>query len=541
MVYPGGPSRGCYTCRARKVKCDEMKPVCERCIKGNRTCGGYRILDNKSTANKRSSPEQSRPDFTASAQKNGVPLAARLEGSSISPYILFGQNPREDHAKLAAFYGQIIRLPQAQRLHGGILTTLPTVLAGLQQPLSSPLPSALTALLLTFVSEKGNESDRESATAAMACYGKALQLTRQLVEERRIERATELVMTIFVLGMYEDFTLEDHTKFTSNSHLEGVKAFVKMHTCKNFDDDTNRRIHTALLSRALFTCFDDIKDNALFIFTIDELYLLYGALLKEKDADILNTYTCALLLIHLQLRQLETNIWSPFPSDGVTVTIVVAAAQANVFLETISSLEKKMSEWPESIPPEWKYMTIQLASDDRIDLWSTDAHIYSTFLAVNEWSRYRTLQILIHSLRLRAYRLLADSLCYYNSSPIEYNSTQLAHLASNIAKAHSGIRSLTKDICASIPYHIGYKTRSVTGLRYPSDVFPNGKYARLMSACHVAWPLYVAGIVEGVDVAQRLWIARQLDFIKSEMGIGKAAVLAELVRGAAALESHNML
>ncbi|KIW06043.1 uncharacterized protein PV09_03219 [Verruconis gallopava] len=29
---------GCYTCRNRRVKCDETRPICERCRKGNRDC-----------------------------------------------------------------------------------------------------------------------------------------------------------------------------------------------------------------------------------------------------------------------------------------------------------------------------------------------------------------------------------------------------------------------------------------------------------------------------------------------------------------------
>ncbi|KAI4863359.1 hypothetical protein F4820DRAFT_377933 [Hypoxylon rubiginosum] len=32
---------GCLTCKARKVKCDEVKPRCHRCISTGRTCGGY--------------------------------------------------------------------------------------------------------------------------------------------------------------------------------------------------------------------------------------------------------------------------------------------------------------------------------------------------------------------------------------------------------------------------------------------------------------------------------------------------------------------
>lgn len=32
---------GCHTCRQRKKKCDEAKPVCENCKRGNFPCGGY--------------------------------------------------------------------------------------------------------------------------------------------------------------------------------------------------------------------------------------------------------------------------------------------------------------------------------------------------------------------------------------------------------------------------------------------------------------------------------------------------------------------
>ncbi|KAH8599555.1 hypothetical protein B0O99DRAFT_612340 [Bisporella sp. PMI_857] len=34
------PSRGCQTCRDRRVKCDEATPICLRCVKSNRICNG---------------------------------------------------------------------------------------------------------------------------------------------------------------------------------------------------------------------------------------------------------------------------------------------------------------------------------------------------------------------------------------------------------------------------------------------------------------------------------------------------------------------
>ncbi|KAH8884183.1 hypothetical protein GQ53DRAFT_405831 [Thozetella sp. PMI_491] len=33
--------RGCVTCKTRRVKCDEQKPLCRRCVQAGRLCGGY--------------------------------------------------------------------------------------------------------------------------------------------------------------------------------------------------------------------------------------------------------------------------------------------------------------------------------------------------------------------------------------------------------------------------------------------------------------------------------------------------------------------
>ncbi|KAA6413786.1 MAG: C6 finger domain-containing [Lasallia pustulata] len=33
---------GCVTCKAKRLKCDEIKPSCQQCHKRNVTCGGYK-------------------------------------------------------------------------------------------------------------------------------------------------------------------------------------------------------------------------------------------------------------------------------------------------------------------------------------------------------------------------------------------------------------------------------------------------------------------------------------------------------------------
>lgn len=50
---------GCLTCRKRRVKCDEAKPLCRRCINANVVCDGYRERRNVGSPPKSdSSPSQ---------------------------------------------------------------------------------------------------------------------------------------------------------------------------------------------------------------------------------------------------------------------------------------------------------------------------------------------------------------------------------------------------------------------------------------------------------------------------------------------------
>ncbi|KAF2836000.1 hypothetical protein M501DRAFT_940621 [Patellaria atrata CBS 101060] len=57
---------GCYTCRNRRVKCDETHPICERCRKGNRDC-----IYPDSTAQSKSSSSSSSSKHKASTQNEG--------------------------------------------------------------------------------------------------------------------------------------------------------------------------------------------------------------------------------------------------------------------------------------------------------------------------------------------------------------------------------------------------------------------------------------------------------------------------------------
>lgn len=41
MVNTGKPSGACGVCRERRIKCDETKPACLKCMRSGRPCSGY--------------------------------------------------------------------------------------------------------------------------------------------------------------------------------------------------------------------------------------------------------------------------------------------------------------------------------------------------------------------------------------------------------------------------------------------------------------------------------------------------------------------
>ncbi|KAH7182424.1 uncharacterized protein B0J16DRAFT_373058 [Fusarium flagelliforme] len=67
---------GCATCRIRKIKCDEAKPFCQKCVKTGRTCDGYESVF-RSFASPATNDSRSRrvsPDSTTTAPLDATSL-----------------------------------------------------------------------------------------------------------------------------------------------------------------------------------------------------------------------------------------------------------------------------------------------------------------------------------------------------------------------------------------------------------------------------------------------------------------------------------
>ncbi|KAI0468483.1 hypothetical protein F4859DRAFT_205268 [Xylaria cf. heliscus] len=83
MVGIPGRSKGCNTCRQRRVKCTEEKPFCSRCVRGGFTCHGYtretvwhHLTSTEATLGRLVAVESQKPECRTKA-------SARVHGESL--------------------------------------------------------------------------------------------------------------------------------------------------------------------------------------------------------------------------------------------------------------------------------------------------------------------------------------------------------------------------------------------------------------------------------------------------------------------------
>ncbi|KAM5345882.1 hypothetical protein ACJ41O_011743 [Fusarium nematophilum] len=80
---PRKAGTGCITCRIRRVKCDEAKPSCQRCLSSKRQCDGY--LPEDSTVTRRQLAEAARQLSVVGPISHAITQYPRHGGRSPSP------------------------------------------------------------------------------------------------------------------------------------------------------------------------------------------------------------------------------------------------------------------------------------------------------------------------------------------------------------------------------------------------------------------------------------------------------------------------
>lgn len=72
---------GCFTCRARRIKCDESRPICERCRKGSREC----VYPSPTTPSPKAGARAAAKSRSARPQSRGSDSPGKVGSEDVSP------------------------------------------------------------------------------------------------------------------------------------------------------------------------------------------------------------------------------------------------------------------------------------------------------------------------------------------------------------------------------------------------------------------------------------------------------------------------
>ncbi|KAF8594327.1 hypothetical protein BDV93DRAFT_529383 [Ceratobasidium sp. AG-I] len=76
---PNRSARGCMTCKHRRKKCDEVKPVCDRCVSGGFMCLGYGPREPKASSSKKPSTNVAPREATKGTSSAALRLRENMD------------------------------------------------------------------------------------------------------------------------------------------------------------------------------------------------------------------------------------------------------------------------------------------------------------------------------------------------------------------------------------------------------------------------------------------------------------------------------
>jgi hypothetical protein len=185
-------------------------------------------------------------------------------------------------------------------------------------------------------------------------------------------------------------------------------------------------------------------------------------------------------------------------------------------ITTACTIDQEFDAWSKTCPSQFIYQTVALNKRSE-EVFSDHYHVYPNLWISTVWNHYRSVRILVNE-------LILGQLChlYLNNpeSPLLWNDA--CFFESQVLASNTILLQLCHDICASVPYFLGFDPDA--DKRMPRPI------PKAVSGNLLLWPLYSAAVTDLVSDIMRDWVAGRLRWISDVIGIRQAAPLALSLR-----------
>ncbi|KAI9829494.1 MAG: hypothetical protein M1819_006314 [Sarea resinae] len=392
----------------------------------------------------------------------------------------------------------------------------------------SPLTAATLAVSLAVF---GNNSSRpDLITRSRLKYGQALKRTREALQDPVVSKNNDTLMTILMFGLIESVTATPDSLPQWENHTDAAILLLKSRGKGVLRDEMCLRMLYTVQKQMIFHGIHGSRN-------ISELF-------HGKESALPSSADLPLPERSSPARRL-TDLYLQIPDLQVLAMQLLQQPRNESFVNSIKGLIDRALEldaalalWPSTLPTTWKRTrhtrvkpTPGDSDNEILEEYPKNVDTYTDIWTASVWNSYRVARMFTLSIIIRVISLsLGGSVL----DPDFENKHPEVLLIPAYGQAKERLQEMVDEVCASIPYHIGYTTDTKASRElYESQKFrpsiPDGILgAKALGGTFLISPLVVARSAMTTPGDQRRWIRGRLMAIAQQYRANIAKILAEV-------------
>ncbi|RAL62146.1 hypothetical protein DID88_002630 [Monilinia fructigena] len=510
MIYCGKPSKACVECRLRRTKCDTLTPSCSQCIRAGRTCTGYRTESDmmfrdqtQHYANKirthngsrmvvsrrRTKASNAISEISIDPQSIDEPMMQQLVIGT-TPFTLELSTSAAEQATCYFFRNYVLE----DKSTSGSFQYLHDIYGN--EIIGPALVNGIESLGMVGLANFWKSQDLQFH--AHRKYNSALRLVSSRLRNEVEARADQTLVAVMLLGLYETNTCTGPQSMQSwTKHIIGASSLMQLRGKQCLETSIGRNLFIHLRAQVITNCLQRHVAIPAVIRNWSR-YTLQFQSPNDAHATVLSKH----IMKFCDLRA----TMSSFHDYSNSETIISESL----------AIDAKLVEWALTYPSGcmfYKTITLKQRSDN---IFSDYYHIYDSVWAATLWNHYRCIRILINEV---VYVQLTN---LKSTRPdffvLELRDTFFSDF--QVEASMTTVIQLSHDMCASVPFMLGYKEGEEVTL----------SSAKAVSGNLLLWPLYTAACTPVVSDMVCHWVAGRLKIISDVMGIKQAAPLSHILK-----------
>ncbi|VUC23755.1 unnamed protein product [Clonostachys rosea] len=448
-----GASKGCLTCKQRRVKCDEGKPSCQKCFRMGRQCGGY----EKPPVTLRFKPQTfsyTRPGRRAHIIDKAAAKAVQ-GGSDASLSISRTPSPPVVECALAFFLGNFAGKGRSFASSRGFFELLAPAVA--KEPQDSALSLALSALSTKLL--KMWREDPSSFNKPHRPLAHAFARLRTAIADPDESRSQSTVLAALVLQFHENLSAVFSLQKAQRTHHDGAVALMNMHGAQLLSTEYGCHMVRYLMYVEIAAAIREKRPFPTSVLSVPEI------------ANTPGNPSAALDLIGIAVANVQHRVIS-FAERLASEPLLERDLEP--ILIQLDNIQIRLLDWSNTVSKAWHpiYISKVRGTSPPISSYLGDCDIFPTVQIASIWSNWRSYRVAL----FKATLILLRQLPKISPQVVQVAYGELQDIQDLEQTTRRSIQETFDAMCRTVPFYMGNRrteVASVHDLVAPELHFPS--------------------------------------------------------------------